>query len=79
MRITFQVKHFVDILKQMPNTNQAILQVAQPNDCYLGDPQYMADEIGVESGGGICASSKGLHLYGYIEELAKLRVGKKND
>jgi len=54
MRITFQVKHFVDILKQMPNTNQAILQVAQPNDCYLGNPQYMADEIGIESRGNMC-------------------------
>ncbi len=37
--------------------------------------KYMADEIGVESGP-ICASSKGLHLYKYVEELAKLRVGK---
>ena len=37
--------------------------------------QYMADEIGVESGPMIY-SSKGLHLYQYVEELAKLRVGK---
>ena len=37
--------------------------------------KYMADEIGVESGC-IIASSKGLHLYGYVENLAKLRVGK---
>jgi len=35
----------------------------------------MADEIGVESGP-ICASSKGLHIYGYVEELAKLRTGR---
>ena len=37
--------------------------------------KYMADEIGVETGP-IIASSKGLHLYGYIETLAKLRCGK---
>lgn len=37
--------------------------------------KYMADEIGVKSGP-ICASSKGLHLYKYVEELAKLRAGK---
>jgi thymidylate synthase len=35
----------------------------------------MADEIGVECGP-IIASSKGLHLYGYVEELAKLRCNK---
>ncbi len=35
----------------------------------------MADEIGVASGP-IVASSKGLHIYGYVEELAKLRTGK---
>ena len=35
----------------------------------------MASEIGVHSGP-IIASSKGLHIYGYVEELAKLRVGK---
>ena len=37
--------------------------------------KYMADEIGVEAGP-IIASSKGLHLYGYVEELAKLRCNK---
>jgi len=37
--------------------------------------KYMADEIGVESGP-IIADSKGLHIYGYVEELAKLRTGK---
>jgi thymidylate synthase len=35
----------------------------------------MADEIGVKAGP-IVASSKGLHIYGYVEELAKLRTGK---
>jgi thymidylate synthase len=35
----------------------------------------MADEIGVASGP-IVASSKGLHIYGYVEELAKLRAGR---
>ena len=37
--------------------------------------KHMADEIGVQSGP-IVASSKGLHLYGYVEELAKLRANK---
>lgn len=37
--------------------------------------EYMSAEIGVEDGEMI-ASSKGLHLYDYIWELAKLRVGK---
>ena len=37
--------------------------------------EYMAAEIGVEDGE-IIASSKGLHLYDYIWELAKLRSGK---
>jgi hypothetical protein len=36
--------------------------------------EYMASEIGVEDGE-IIASSKGLHLYGYAEEIAKLRRG----
>ncbi len=34
--------------------------------------QYMADEIGVKDGEMI-VESKGLHLYGYAEDLAKLR------
>jgi thymidylate synthase len=37
--------------------------------------EYMAAEIGVEDGE-IIASSKGLHLYDYIWELAKLRTFK---
>jgi thymidylate synthase len=37
--------------------------------------EYMAAEIGVEDGE-IIASSKGLHLYDYVFELAKLRAGK---
>ena len=37
--------------------------------------KYMADEIGVAQGPMI-ASSKGLHLYGYVEQLAKLRCHK---
>jgi len=36
--------------------------------------KYMADEIGIESGP-MLASSKGLHLYKYVEELAKIRCG----
>jgi len=39
--------------------------------------QYMADEIGVEDGE-IIAVSKGLHLYDYAWDLAKLRTGKNN-
>ena len=37
--------------------------------------EYMADEIGVEDGE-IISASKGLHLYDYIWELAKLRTLK---
>ncbi len=113
-----QVSHFIKLLSDTPNTNQAILQVAQPQDCMLKDPPclrhidmrikagvlifypyfrswdlwggfpanlagiavlqvYMADQIGVESGS-IIASSKGLHLYGYVEELAKIRCNKED-
>ncbi|MBU0549587.1 MAG: thymidylate synthase [Candidatus Omnitrophica bacterium] len=39
--------------------------------------QYMADEIGVEDGE-IVAVSKGLHLYEYSWEVAKIRTGKAN-
>ncbi len=115
-RIEAQIHIFIDILKQTPNTNQAILQVAGPDDCVIKNPpclrhidmrikdnqlifypyfrswdlwngmpanlaviavlqKYMADEIGVQNGP-ICASSKGLHIYGYAEQLAKLRAGK---
>jgi thymidylate synthase len=38
--------------------------------------QYMAEEIGVEDGE-IIAVSKGLHLYDYAWDLAKLRTNKK--
>jgi len=37
--------------------------------------QYMAEEIGVEDGE-IIAVSKGLHLYDYVWDLAKLRTNK---
>jgi thymidylate synthase len=111
-----QIDHFIDVLKQTPNTNQAILQIAQPSDCLLNDPpclrhidlkvrdnklnfypyfrswdlwggfpanlagiavlqKYMADEIGIQPGF-ILASSKGLHIYEYAEELAKIRINK---
>ena len=39
--------------------------------------EYMADEIGVEDGE-IIASSKGLHLYDYVWELAQLRTMRKD-
>jgi thymidylate synthase len=112
-RIWPQVPHFIELLNKTPNTNQAVLQVAEVTDLKLHDPpclrhidmrikegtlifypyfrswdlwggfpanlaaiavlqKYMADEIGVEIGQ-IMASSKGLHLYGYVEELAKIR------
>ena len=122
-RIWMQIPYFIDLLKKTPNTNQAILQVARPEDRYLQDPpclrhidmrvrkvsvlgsdnfkqalifypyfrswdlwggfpanlaaiavlqKYMADEIEIEAGP-IIAYSKGLHIYGYAEELAKLR------
>jgi len=111
-----QIEYWIDVLHKTPNTNQAVLQIAQPDDCLLDDPpclrevglrikdnqlifypsfrsndlwggfpanlaglavlqKYMADEIGVMSGPMIY-SSKGLHIYGYVEELAKLRTGK---
>jgi len=115
-----QVSHFIELLKETPGTNQAILQVGEPADCLLPDPpclrhidmrvrkdengkahlifypyfrswdlwggfpanlagiavlqKQMADDIGVQSGP-IMASSKGLHIYGYVEELAKIRKG----
>lgn len=110
------VSVMIKLLKETPNTNQAILQVGRPEDNLLKDPpclrhidmrvkdgalvfypyfrswdlwggfpanlaaiavlqKYMADEIGVELGP-IIADSKGLHLYGYVEELAKLRCHK---
>lgn len=112
-----QINHWIKVLKETPNTNQAILQVGQPSDCFLDDPpclrhidmrikdgklifypyfrswdlwcgfpanlagiavlqKYMADEIGVDSGK-IIASSKGLHIYKYVEEFAKIRANKK--
>jgi len=113
-----QIEYWINILKETPNTNQAILQVGQPTDSKLSDPpclrhidikiikneklifypyfrswdlwggfpanlagiavlqKYMADEIGIEAGP-IVAASKGLHIYGYAEELAKLRTYKK--
>jgi len=115
-RIHLQVPYWIEILKHTPNTNQAVLQVAQPSDFHLSDPpclrhidmrvkdgelifypyfrswdlwggfpanlaaiavlqKYMADEIGVKSGC-ICASSKGLHIYGYAEEVAKMRTNR---
>lgn len=35
---TNQIDHFIKLLKKTPNTNQAILQVARPDDCELKDP-----------------------------------------
>ena len=38
--------------------------------------EYMSDEIGVQDGEMI-VSSKGLHLYDYVVELAEMRCQKK--
>lgn len=40
--------------------------------------EYMAESIGVKDGE-IIASSKGLHIYDYVWELAKLRTLREND
>lgn len=37
--------------------------------------EYMASELGVEDGE-MVVSSKGLHIYGHAEEIARIRVGK---
>uniref|UniRef100_A0A6M3LE58 Putative thymidylate synthase n=1 Tax=viral metagenome TaxID=1070528 RepID=A0A6M3LE58_9ZZZZ len=115
-RIYKQISYWIEVLKTTPNTNQAVLQVAQPNDYNLSDPpclrhidmrirdnqlifypyfrswdlwggfpanlaaiavlqKDMADRIGIDTGP-IWAGSKGLHIYGYAEEFAKLRVGR---
>ena len=112
-RISAQIQIFIDILKESPNTNQAILQIGEPNDCVIRDPpclrhidmrikedklifypyfrswslwgglpanlaaiavlqKFMADELDIKIGP-ICASSKGLHLYGFEENIAKIR------
>jgi len=39
--------------------------------------KYIADALGVDVGP-MLASSKGLHVYGYAEELMKLRTGRQN-
>ncbi len=115
-RIAEQINHWVKVLIKTPETNQAILQVAQPSDMYLEDPpclrhigmnvvgkklhfypyfrswdlwggfpanmagiavlqKHMADLIGIEPGIMIAASN-GLHVYGYAEELMRIRTHK---
>ena len=114
-RIAEQIEYWIPVLQKSPNTNQAVLQVARPEDRKLVDPpclreigleikdgkliffpqfrswdlwgglpanlgglavlqKDMADRIGVEPGP-MCASSKGLHVYGYAEDLAWIRSG----
>lgn len=116
-RMSSQFGHWLEVLKKTPNTNQAVLQVAEPNDCDLEDPpclrhidmrvkdgelifypyfrswdlwggfpanlagiavlqNTMAEELKLKCGP-MLASSKGLHLYGYVEELAKIRCNKE--
>ena len=63
-------------------TGSILLSISGPGICGGGLPanlagiqnlkSYMAAEIGVEDGEMI-VESKGLHLYGYAEDLAKLR------
>lgn len=115
-----QIEWAIEILKNTPNTNQAVIEVAQPSDitvrgkdnhpdppclrlvdcrvrygklhlivyfrswdAWSGYPvnmagiellkQFMANEIGVDNGE-LIASSKGLHIYKYAEEAAKIRT-----
>lgn len=115
-RIFKQIQHWIEILKKTPNTEQAILQVGQPDDYKLEHPpclrhidmrvykgilifypyfrswdlwggfpanlagiavlqKYIAGLIGIESGP-MVATSKGLHLYDYVEKLANARCHK---
>ena len=118
-RIYAQIPYWTEVFRKTPNTNQAVLQVAHPDDFKLDDPpclrhidmrlkageliyypyfrswdlwggfpanlaaiavlqNNMAESIGNGcKAGPIIASSKGLHIYGYVEELAKLRCYKE--
>ncbi len=40
-RIHKQIPYWINILKKTPNTNQAVLQVAQPSDYTLNDPSCL--------------------------------------
>ena len=112
-----QINYWIDELKKASKTNQAVLQIARPEDCLLDDPpclrhidmkvvegrlifypyfrswelwsgfpanlagiavlqKYMADAIGIGLGE-IVASSKGLHIYGYAEKIARIRTYKQ--
>ena len=116
-RIEPQLPFIIGLLQKTPRTNQAVIQVASPQDHLLDDPpclrtigfkvidttlhmhvdfrsndlwsgtpanlaalaifqNYVADEIGIEVGEMIY-TSKGMHLYSFVEELAKLRTGKE--
>jgi thymidylate synthase len=115
-RLQKQFIAIINLLKNTPNTNQAVLQIAETTDYALEDPpclrhidlrimegklhvfpyfrsndlwsglpvnlasiaimqKWLADDINVEVGEMIY-SSKGLHLYKFVEELAKLRTNK---
>lgn len=114
--IKTQCQHWIDVLRETPNTNQAVIQVAQPSDCTLEDPpclrsihlkvidnklvaypyfrsndlwggfpanlagiavlqKYIADNIGIEMGSMIYSCS-GLHIYGYCDEVVRIRTGR---
>lgn len=117
-RIAVSLNKVIKMYKEQGfGTNQAIMEIGQPQDIDLPDPpclrlidtrvrygklhfivyfrswdlwggfpanlagiqlmkEYMASEIGVEDGE-IIAASKGLHLYEYTWDLARLRRGKK--
>jgi thymidylate synthase len=117
-RLEHQISEVINMYRRDGfGTNQACMEVAQPQDIELLDPpclrmidtrisggrlhfvvyfrswdlwngfpanlgaiqffkEYMASCIGVEDGE-IIASSKGLHLYDYVWELARRRVGKE--
>ena len=116
-RIEDQIDYWINRLSKTPNTNQAVLQVARPEDYQLEDPpclrhidmrvqndrclhfypvlrswelwsgfpanlaaiailqEYMASSIGVKVGE-MVATSKGLHIYGYAENLVEIRCNK---
>ena len=116
-RLTKQINPICELLYNTPNTNQAILQVAESDDYLLDDPpclrsikckikdnyltffpyfrswdlwsgfpanlaaisvlqKYMADDIDCLVGPMLCYSD-GAHIYGYVEELVKIRTMKE--
>ena len=115
-RIALSLEKIISMLKDTPNTNHAVIEVAMPDDINLSDPpclrlidfkvidgvltmsvyfrswdlwagfptnlggmellkQYVADAAGLRNGS-MYAYSAGAHIYGYQEELARIRTMK---